>query len=270
MNRVCVFIDGSSFYFGLKRNNRTMRVDYHQLSLALCGEQRRLIRTYYYNGAYDAAQSPDKARAQRPFFDSLERTPQLELRLGRLVVNREGVAQEKGVGIKLASDLVFYAAQDIFDTAIVVTESQEFAPVLQLVKELGRTVELALFHDAQPRELVKVGDRVLSLDDVLGKYGAHIFVEGPALGSDALPPSNGKGMASTGTASLATGYVPEPGNAAPRKPALPKTFDEDEDDQPQPLNSGSGIIQRLFGNTASTANGNVKPRSDNKRNKYRD
>jgi uncharacterized LabA/DUF88 family protein len=263
MNRVCVFVDGSNFYFGLKRNNRTMRVDYHQLSLALCGDQRRLIRTYYYNGAYDAAQSPDKARAQRPFFDSLERTPQLELRLGRLVVNREGVAQEKGVGIKLASDIVYYAAQDVFDTAIVVTESQEYAPVLQLVKELGRTVELALFHDAQPRELVKVGDRVILLDEVLNRNSARIFVEGAPANGEAAP-------APTTPVKPAAASAPEPGNAAPKAPAARRVDDEDEDSQPQPLNSGSGIIQRLFGNAQQAPNGNVKPRGENKRGKYRD
>ena len=33
MERVCIFIDGSNFYFALKRNNRATRVDYYQLSL---------------------------------------------------------------------------------------------------------------------------------------------------------------------------------------------------------------------------------------------
>jgi len=265
MNRVCVFVDGSNFYFGLKRNNRTMRVDYHQLSLALCGEQRRLIRTYYYNGAYDPGQSPDKARAQRPFFDSLERTPQLELRLGRLVVNREGVAQEKGVGIKLASDIVYYAAQDVFDTAIVVTESQEFAPVFQLVKELGRTVELALFHDAQPRELVKSADRILLLDEILNRNAARIFVEGPPVNGEGTAPPAGKPSPAPAAPAVAGS-----GNKTPKAPAASKDYDEDEDVQPQPLNSGSGIIQRLFGNTNSAPSGNVKSRGDNKRSKYRD
>ena len=53
MERVCVFIDGSNFYFALKRNNRATRVDYYQLSLALAGPDRQLVHTYYYNVAYD-------------------------------------------------------------------------------------------------------------------------------------------------------------------------------------------------------------------------
>ncbi len=52
MSRVCVFIDGSNLYFALKRNNKMTRVDYYQFSLALTGEQRKLIRTYYYNAVF--------------------------------------------------------------------------------------------------------------------------------------------------------------------------------------------------------------------------
>lgn len=260
MERVSVFVDGSNFYFGLKRNNRTMRVDYHRLSLALTGGDRKLVRTYYYNGAYDPAQSPDKARAQRPFFDSLERTPQIEMRLGRLVVNREGVAQEKGVGIKLASDLVYHAAQDHFDTAIVVTESQEFAPVLHLVKELGKCVELALFHDAQPRELVKSADRVLSLDELLNKHSAEIFVTAPAE------------VAAESQVPAPQAEAPPPAAPSPVAPPPAKqkvAYDEDEDSTPQPLNSASGIIQRLFGSHPPSPGGNTKPRQpDNRRNKF--
>ncbi len=265
MNRICVFVDGSNFYFGLKRNNRTMRVDYHQLSLALCGEQRRLVRTYYYNGAYDPAQSPDKARTQRPFFDSLEKTPQLELRLGRLVVNREGIAQEKGVGIKLAADLVYYAAHDQYDTAIIVTESQEFAAVIQSVKELGKGVELALFQDAQPKELVKAADRILSLDEILNKNSERIFVQAPEAEMAPLsaPVSSPPPTKATPSAKPTSSMPP---SRAPKKPVSP----DDEDEMPQPLNSGSGIIQRLFGNMQNNSNGNVKQRSDNKRNKYND
>ena len=54
MSRICVFIDGSNLYFALKRNNKMTRVDYYQFSLALTGEKRKLIRTYYYNAVFDA------------------------------------------------------------------------------------------------------------------------------------------------------------------------------------------------------------------------
>src|SRR5579859_6996386 len=97
MTRVCVFIDDSNLYFALKRNNKMTRVDYYQFSQALVGEKRQLIRTYYYNAVFDSAHFSEKAKSQQSFFDSLDRTPYLELRLGRIIQNREGHRMEKGV-----------------------------------------------------------------------------------------------------------------------------------------------------------------------------
>jgi uncharacterized LabA/DUF88 family protein len=175
MSRVCVFIDGSNLYFALKRNNKMTRVDYYQFSLALVGEKRRLIRTYYYNAGFDSAHFSEKAKSQQSFFDSLDRTPYLELRLGRIIQNREGHRMEKGVDVRMASDMVYYAARDFYDTAIVVTEDQDFAPAIALVKELGKHVELALFPDAQSREMVRATDKVVNLEEVVNQHASHVF-----------------------------------------------------------------------------------------------
>lgn len=145
MSRVCVFIDGSNLYFALKRNNKNTRVDYYQLSLALAQPNRTLIRTYYYNAVFDVNAFPEKAKNQQSFLDSLDRTPYLDLRLGRIVQNREGHRMEKGVDVRMASDMVYYAARDFYDIAIVLTEDQDFAPALALVKEMGKHIELAIF-----------------------------------------------------------------------------------------------------------------------------
>ncbi len=67
MSRVCVFIDGSNLYFALKRNNKMTRVDYYQFSLALAGDRRKLVRTYYYNAVFDAAHFSEKAKSQQSF-----------------------------------------------------------------------------------------------------------------------------------------------------------------------------------------------------------
>jgi uncharacterized LabA/DUF88 family protein len=177
MNRVCVFIDGSSFYFALKRNNHATRVDYHELSKALVGPDRQLIRTYYYNSSYDPLLSSDQWKGQQPFLESLTRTPYLESRLGKLIPLREGGFKEKGTDIRLASDLVYYAASSLYDTAVVITEEPDFAVPLGHVKELGRHVELGLFPDNQPRELIQTADRIIPLAEVIEKLGSKIFPE---------------------------------------------------------------------------------------------
>src|SRR5258708_2485035 len=175
MSRVCVFIDGSNLYFALKRNNKMTRVDYYRFSLALAGERRKLVRTYYYNAVFDATHFSDKAKSQQSFFDSLDRTPYLELKLGRIIQNREGHRMEKRVDVRMAADMVFYAARDFYDTAIVVTEDQDFAPAMNLVKELGKHVELAVFSDAQNREMIRVADKIVNLEEVVNGHAAHIF-----------------------------------------------------------------------------------------------
>jgi uncharacterized LabA/DUF88 family protein len=175
MKRICIFIDGSNLYFALKRNSKMTRVDYFQLSLALAGPERQLVRTYYYNAVFDPVQFPDKAKSQQSFLDSLDRTPFLDLRLGRIVQNREGHRVEKGVDVRMASDMVYYAARNFFDTAVVVTEDQDFAPAVALVKEFGKHVELAVFPDAQNKEMVRVADRVLNLEDIVNLHQSKIF-----------------------------------------------------------------------------------------------
>ena len=179
MDRVCVFIDGSGFYFGLKRNNRNTRVDYYEFSKAIAGPDRKLFRTFYYNSAYDPTLSPEQFKGQQPFLESLARTPYLELRYGRIIPTREGGFKEKGTGVRLASDLVYYASRNFFETAIVITEDTDFAASLSQVKELGPHVELGLFRDSQPRDLISAADRIVPLDEVLEKFASKIFPAAP-------------------------------------------------------------------------------------------
>lgn len=182
--RVCVFVDGSNLYFALKRNGRPTRVDYYELGRALTGPNRDLIRIYYYNASYSPLSDPDRAKTQQSFFDSLDKTPYLELRLGRIIQQREGQKMEKGVDVRLAADMVFYAAKDFYDVAILVTEDQDFAHSMTCVKELGKHVELASFPDSQNRDVLRVADRIISLADVANKHKDAIFPTDGAPGAN--------------------------------------------------------------------------------------
>lgn len=146
MEKVCVFVDGSNFYFALKRNNLPTRVDYYELSKALAGPDRELVRTYYYNSAYDPEMDTEQAKTQQTFFNSLRNTPFLDLRLGRLVPGHEGSFKPKGEKPLFSAELVYFAARGLFDTAIVITEDTDYSPAIHWVKELGRTVEILFFQ----------------------------------------------------------------------------------------------------------------------------
>ncbi len=175
MERVCVFIDGSNLYFSLKRNNRSTRVDYHELSKALAGSDRELVRTFYYNSAYDSVTAPEQSKAQQPFLESLYKTAYLEARLGKVRNFKDVGFTEKGTDVLLAVDLVYYAARNIFDTAIVYTDDKDFSYVFNEVKELGKQIEICFFADSQQKELIRGSDSFIFLDKVLDTYASKIF-----------------------------------------------------------------------------------------------
>lgn len=188
-SKVAVFIDGSSFYFGLKRTNRVTRVDYYALGQALVGPDRELDRIYYFNSAHDPAHFPDQAKAQQPFLDSLDKTPYLELRLGRIVPTPDGGSRVRGMAPLFAAEFVYRAAKRTFDVAVVIGEDTDYASVISHAKELGVLVEVAMFRDSQPRELLQAADLVVPLDAVLDAKASDIFLTPyePQPGSNEAP-----------------------------------------------------------------------------------
>jgi uncharacterized LabA/DUF88 family protein len=162
MDRVCIFIDGSNFYYGLKHNIGKTNVNFHAFSLKLYNG-RKLIRTYYYNAPVDRELDEDKYKSQQKFFDSLKKTPFLELKLGRLVT-RDGVKVEKGVDVYLAVDMLKYAQANTYDTAILVSGDGDFASAVNAVMDLGKHVENAQFRSGQSQHLRDVCDVGIQLD----------------------------------------------------------------------------------------------------------
>ena len=73
----------------------------------------------------------------------MRRTPKIEVRLGSLVY-RPGAASpvEKGIGVRIATDMLVHAARGNYDAAILVSGDTDFADALQAVKDFGRNVEV--------------------------------------------------------------------------------------------------------------------------------
>jgi uncharacterized LabA/DUF88 family protein len=191
MERVMIFVDGSNFYHGLKGNRCSTRVDFLKLSHLLTGSKRKLIRTYYYNAAYNQDDDPEKYAEQLKFFTTLKRTPYLTVKLGRLEkriakVNRdwlreglgEGTADkvieffgekiisytEKGVDIEIASDMLKHAYSNAYDTAILISGDGDFVAAVEGVQDLGKHVENAYFRIGRSNYLLETCDKFISLD----------------------------------------------------------------------------------------------------------
>jgi uncharacterized LabA/DUF88 family protein len=155
-NRIAIFIDGSNLYHALRSNFKRHDLNFTGFTSRLCGS-RQLFRIYYYNVLQDQAQWPEGYREQQEFFDILRKTPYLEVRLGGTKV-AQGVAVEKGIDIMLATDLLYFAWNDCYDVALLVSGDSDFAYALQAVKNMGKHVEVAYFERGGSKDLLNVAD----------------------------------------------------------------------------------------------------------------
>ena len=163
-DRVMAFIDGSNLFNRIRDLNTHIQVGYGKFVAKLVGE-RRLVRSYYYAAQVDQNRDPEQYRRQQSFQYSLKRIPRFEVRLGRLVYppSPEATPYEKGVDVRLATDMVLHAAQGTFDVAILVSSDTDFENVVQRVKDLGKNVEVVLFGGGS-QTLRLVADEVIEVD----------------------------------------------------------------------------------------------------------
>ena len=182
MERVAVFVDGSNLYHGLKNAFARADIDFLKLAQALAGD-RQLVRIYYYNVPRRQEDDPRSYEEQLRFFENLRRTEYLTVNLGRLQKRHtkttvketcpkcgqpceftENVPTytEKGVDVKLAVDMIRLARNNVFDTAVIVTEDADFVPAVHEVQEYGKHVESAYTRRAY--HLPTECDRFVLLD----------------------------------------------------------------------------------------------------------
>ena len=155
-DRVAIFIDGSNLYHALRANLGRFNLNFAEFVSKLCGS-RRLFRTYYYNVLQDPTQRPDAYREQQEFLDILRKTPYMEVRLGSLKI-AQGIPVEKGVDVMLATDLLYFAWNDFYDTAVLVSGDSDFAYALQAIKNMGKHVEVAYFESGISKDLLDIAD----------------------------------------------------------------------------------------------------------------
>ncbi|MBA4182032.1 MAG: NYN domain-containing protein [Anaerolinea sp.] len=167
MTRTMVFIDGSNLYHSLRERYGRTDIDFAKLCNYLANG-RELVRGYYYNATVDQGREEARYGDQQRFFDRLRRVPKLEVRLGTLVYPQawpQAPPYEKGIDVRVATDMLTHAFRGNYDVAILVSGDNDFADALQAVKDLGRNVEVALFGNANSsRRLRDVADDTISLE----------------------------------------------------------------------------------------------------------
>lgn len=157
-----VFIDGSNLYHALKQMRGSAKIDFARMVQRIVG-QRRLVRVYYYNVPVNQGEVPEQYGRQQRFFASIQSLGYFELRLGELVRRADHMI-EKGVDVRLAVDMVAFAAKDLYDTAVLVSADGDFAHAIQYVKDMGKHVEVAYVPEAKLYRLRQVCDTFIALD----------------------------------------------------------------------------------------------------------
>lgn len=161
-DRVAIFIDGSNLYHALKSSFGRYDLNFTEFAAKLCG-QRQLFRIYYFNVLQDPARNPEGHREQQEFLDTLRKTPYMELRLGTTKM-ASGIPVERGIDIMIATDLLYFAWNDSYDVAILVSGDSDFTYAIQTVKNMGKHAEVAYFQSGGSRELANVADKSHLLD----------------------------------------------------------------------------------------------------------
>lgn len=164
-DRVMVYIDGSNLYHSLKQTAGRTDLDFHKFAKRLVGD-RQLVRTYYYNAPIDQMKEPQRYKDQQRFFQALRRIDYFEVRLGRLVYRGwpSVPPYEKGVDIRLGTDMLVHGVAQNYDVAVLVSGDTDFADAVQAVKDRGLHVEAALFSPTGSQRLRDVVDKVVPVD----------------------------------------------------------------------------------------------------------
>jgi len=165
--RVCIFIDGSNFYHCLRKDIGDVSVDFQKLAMELCGKDRHLIRTYYYNAPLDMSHDKEKYKKQQQFFDTLRKMPNFKVILVRMqkrILNGKPYYVVKGDDIHIAVDMVMLAQNNSYDTAILVSGDGDFMPAVEAVQSFGKHVENAYFKTGHSWHLRQACDVSILLD----------------------------------------------------------------------------------------------------------
>lgn len=172
--KVAVYIDGSNTYNKLKAlglPEKTKRFDYTAFVAHIIGA-RALISKRYYVGIvrnHDNSEKSEKlVRKQQQFLERL-RLADFEVKPGKIMYDGSRI-REKGVDVKLAIDLVIGAADDLYDTAIIISSDTDLIPAIKYVLHgKNKRVEYVGFAGSPSLGMIKEcsTQRLFAKDDLL-------------------------------------------------------------------------------------------------------
>lgn len=149
------------------------QIDFHKLAL-LFSKESDLLRLYYYDCPPFLSLHPTSDEYNRQgrfdrFLHSLQMTPQVKVRLGRLQRTENGFVQKK-VDVLLAVDLLTLAAEHSVDRIVLVAGDSDFIPAIEAAQNRGCFVGLCYSPSDVSNELLTVCDKFFPINqEMVGK-----------------------------------------------------------------------------------------------------
>jgi len=136
MKKISIYIDGSNFYFSVKKKFEC-KIDIEKFCKKLAGENK-LIDIKYYISPVEQFSNPEMYAEQQKFIRKLKKIKNLSITFGRLEKRkRDGKIYfiEKATDVNLALDLVLDAQANIYDEAFLVSNDGDFSGAVRAVSE---------------------------------------------------------------------------------------------------------------------------------------
>jgi len=135
MKKVSIYIDGSNFYFSVKKKF-DCKIDIEKFCKKLAGENKLIEIKYYI--APVGLNNPEMYVEQQRFFENLKKIKNLKIIFGRLEKRKRGgkiYFVEKATDVNLALDLVLDAQANLYDEAFLVSNDGDFSGAVNAVIE---------------------------------------------------------------------------------------------------------------------------------------
>jgi len=158
--KVMIFIDGMNLMYSARAHG--IKVNYRNLADILVNG-RYLVRPYLYQGTDD---DPERQDRDEKFFNTL-RDFGFEVRTRPMKRLENGRVQEKGTDVELAIDMMLFGFRDHYDTAILVSGDQDFTRVAEVIKDIGKRIEVAAFASSISAEFRRKADSFLDLSTII-------------------------------------------------------------------------------------------------------
>ena len=169
MKRVAIYIDGSNFYFSI-RKRFNCKIDIGKFCKKLT-DKDELVKIKYYISPVEQLSNVEMYAKQQSFFDKLREIKDLEIIFGRLEKRkRDGKVYhvEKATDVNLALDLVLDAQADVHDEAYLISNDGDFSGAVKAIIErfdkkiiyvaIGNRKSISYY-------LKKVASSILEIDD---------------------------------------------------------------------------------------------------------